>query len=411
MDQYRDDLVAMGFPADNVDAVLSQNPEARDLEVLVDKLVSGQFDLNANEVQQVSTSSQFRDIILDMGFPRDLVDAAITQNPDTEDMGELIDFITARTVSAAPVDPVPARNEVRRHPAESDPHVGKRPHRSRVNKGMNPGGEPWDPWEREDRRSRRSGTLYDSILKEEAKKGGFEVGGGVQVQAEPESDEEPTIDSVWRNAKQFADNGGSVEIKKPDFVGTGRSADGSKQSHIAAPPEPLTKNLVFYRNGIEVEGQTFISSESPEYLQTMDSIQRNMVPITILTPEEIRTSAPVKMSMTRRDEEDYTPPKPKREPFEGTGQSIGNSTPTGAAKAPIQPGKPINIDASQPIVKFKVRTASGVKLVECNPTTTLESIASFLGVDKLMCPFPKTEVNLEGGDVAGAKLANKMWTA
>lgn len=167
---------------------------------------------------------------------------------------------------------------------------------------------------------------------------------GLQVEDPNKDDDKPKrslIDDIFQRAReqmeQPDDRMSAQEEQKPPsgpkFSGTGfKLGDGQGASEqIADPsanrverPMKVNREITFWRQGFTVGEGPLHRYDDPRNETVLQELNRGRVPISLL---DVEFGQDVDVSVIRKTEEDYTPPKKKAGGFTGSGHRLGSPVP------------------------------------------------------------------------------------
>ncbi|KAL3627425.1 Plant UBX domain-containing protein 4 [Castilleja foliolosa] len=197
------------------------------------------------------------------------------------------------------------------------------------------------------------------------------------------------VDAIFDQARQLGAVSGPLEnqpsASSRSFSGTGRLLSGGAVPTSPQQPESIVHNIVFWRNGFTVNDGPLRRLDDPENAPFLESIGRSECPKE-LEPADRRTS--VNVNLVRRVE-NYPEQEIQRDPFQGTGRTLGSSSATGSGtattnvSAPLQsapsPSVGLVVDRSLPSTSIQLRLADGTRMVaHFNHHHTIADIRSFI---------------------------------
>lgn len=193
------------------------------------------------------------------------------------------------------------------------------------------------------------------------------------------------IERIFQRAQEQMDEpddrpSAQMEEEQPShFVGTGFKLGDSNQplEAIENPfagarnrPAKVNREIVFWRQGFTVGEGPLQRYDDPENQLVLQELKRGRVPVSMLGVE---FGQDVDVSVVKKTEEDYVPPKRKLGGFHGLGHRLGSPVPgespsvtppaTGAAtedKLKTEPSKPKDQGTGDSLVQ--IRFASGKKV-------------------------------------------------
>jgi UBX domain-containing protein 1 len=199
--------------------------------------------------------------------------------------------------------------------------------------------------------------------------------------------------------------------------------------------------LTFWRDGFSVEDGPLMRYDDPANREILQGIERGRAPLSLMN---VQPGQPADVSVFKRMDEDYVPPKKKFVPFSGQGQRLGALTPgethpdlaaAAPAAAPAAPaaaasssqpaGPSVNLDSSAPTTNLQIRLGDGTRLVSrFNHTHTIGDVYAFVNASSvssrsrayvLQTAFPTTELKDHAQTLKEAGLINSVviqrWTS
>jgi UBX domain-containing protein 1 len=196
--------------------------------------------------------------------------------------------------------------------------------------------------------------------------------------------------------------------------------------------------LTFWRDGFSVEDGPLMRYDDPANREILQGIERGRAPLSLMN---VQPGQPADVSVFKRMDEDYVPPKKKFVPFSGQGQRLGSLTPgethpdlaaaapaaaPAAAASSSQPAGPsVNLDSSAPTTNLQIRLGDGTRLVSrFNHTHTIGDVYAFVNASSvssrsrayvLQTAFPTTELKDHAQTLKEAGLINSVviqrWTS
>lgn len=144
----------------------------------------------------------------------------------------------------------------------------------------------------------------------------------------------------------------SVEEPEHKFTGTGfRLGDSTtpllafdtKKAHAISRPVKVNREITFWRQGFTVGEGELRRYDDPENVLLLQELKQGRVPVSLL---DVEFGQDVDVSVVRKVDEDYAPPKRKVSGFHGQGHRLGS---------PV-PGE--DISAASPVVPESTTSAS-----------------------------------------------------
>lgn len=177
----------------------------------------------------------------------------------------------------------------------------------------------------------------------------------------------------------------------PTFEGTGfKLGDGttpSQQIGSAAQPtrqKKVTREITFWRQGFTVGEGALHRYDDPNNEDVLQELNRGRVPIAIL---DVEFGQDVDVSVFRKTDEDWTPPKRKVGGFHGLGQRLGSPVP-GESPAtaeqtpePVAPPKPsaAPVDEGEGDSTVQIRFANGKRVShKFNSSDSINTVYQFV---------------------------------
>ncbi|KAI5813575.1 hypothetical protein BZA77DRAFT_389824 [Pyronema omphalodes] len=164
----------------------------------------------------------------------------------------------------------------------------------------------------------------------------------------------------------------------------------TRPAPVAPTREPVSRSLTFWRNGFSVEDGPLMRYDDPVNREILEAIEAGRAPLSIMNVEP---GQPADVSVYKRMDEDYIPPKKKFVPFSGQGNRLGSivpgtsleeaiapqpaAAPAAAAAAPQTPT--VTVDAASPTTNIQIRLGDGTRLVSrFNHTHTIRDVYDFV---------------------------------
>ncbi|KAJ8143127.1 hypothetical protein OY671_003728 [Metschnikowia pulcherrima] len=139
--------------------------------------------------------------------------------------------------------------------------------------------------------------------------------------------------SEQMNEEDDRPSAAAEEAPKKSFTGTGfRLGDSNQTSQVvfdaaASPkvrPAKVTREITFWRQGFTVGEGELRRYDDPENVSLLQELKQGRVPVSLL---DVEFGQDVDVSVVRKVDEDYTPPKRKVGGFHGQGQRLGSPVP------------------------------------------------------------------------------------
>ncbi|KAF8541576.1 hypothetical protein BDD12DRAFT_494359 [Trichophaea hybrida] len=194
-----------------------------------------------------------------------------------------------------------------------------------------------------------------------------------------------------------------------------------------APRENVTRTLTFWRNGFSVEDGPLMRYDDPANREILQAIENGRAPMSVMN---VAPGQPADVSVFKRLDEDYIPPKKRFVPFSGHGQRLGSLTPgeslAAAAPPAAQPATStthvaatsVNIDSSAPTTSLQIRLGDGTRLVSrFNHSHTVGDLYNFVNSSSsgsrnrsyvLQTTFPNKELKEMEQTIKDAGLINAV---
>ncbi|CAK8538496.1 unnamed protein product [Lathyrus sativus] len=203
-----------------------------------------------------------------------------------------------------------------------------------------------------------------------------------------------TVDDIFDQARQVAvDAPTENSSRSRSFTGTARLLSGEALPSAPQPVESITHVVTFWRNGFSVNDGPLRRLEDPQNASFLESIKKSECPKEL---EPADQQIPVRLSLTRRDENYPESVKPRNTPFRGVGRTLGDRSSSGeAASEPIQtaasassftvpvPTMGLVVDESQPVTSIQLRLADGTRMVSrFNHRHTIRDVRAFIDASR-----------------------------
>ncbi|PIN18703.1 Protein tyrosine phosphatase SHP1/Cofactor for p97 ATPase-mediated vesicle membrane fusion [Handroanthus impetiginosus] len=201
-----------------------------------------------------------------------------------------------------------------------------------------------------------------------------------------------SVDAIFNQARQAGAVEASAEHLLPSsssrrFAGTGRLLSGGVSS-TPQPPEAVTHNITFWRNGFTVDDGPLRRMDDPANASFLESIRRSECPRE-LAPADQRTA--VQVNLTRK-EEDYKEPPKRRVPFQGVPRTLSstsdvnptepNTITTALTTAPT-PSQGLVVEETQPSTSIQLRLADGTRMISrFNNYHTIRDVRGFIDASR-----------------------------
>ncbi|XP_021273908.1 plant UBX domain-containing protein 4-like [Herrania umbratica] len=205
------------------------------------------------------------------------------------------------------------------------------------------------------------------------------------------------VDSIFNQARQAGAVEGSDDYFRPSssstrsFTGTARLLSGETLAPAPPPPpEVVTHNVTFWRNGFTVDDGPLRHLDDPANASFLESVMNSQCPKEL---EPTDRSTKLDLQLFRRDE-NYTEPQRQQSAFQGVGRTLGSSSspsltasePTASASsittAPV-PSMGLVVDSSLPTTSIQLRLADGTRMVSrFNYHHTIRDIRGFIDASR-----------------------------
>ncbi|KAF8001515.1 hypothetical protein HF325_004016 [Metschnikowia pulcherrima] len=139
--------------------------------------------------------------------------------------------------------------------------------------------------------------------------------------------------SEQMNEEDDRPSAAAEEAPKKSFTGTGfRLGDSNQTLQVvfdaaASPkvrPAKVTREITFWRQGFTVGEGELRRYDDPENVLLLQELKQGRVPVSLL---DVEFGQDVDVSVVRKVDEDFTPPKRKVGGFHGQGQRLGSPVP------------------------------------------------------------------------------------
>lgn len=165
---------------------------------------------------------------------------------------------------------------------------------------------------------------------------------GLQVE-DPNKDKKKSgrslIDDIFQRAKDQMnepdDRPSALEddIPKPKFTGDGHKlgdGEGPSQTipdptaHFPRKPEKANREIIFWKQGFTVADGPLHRYDDPNNAAVLQELNQGRVPLALL---DVEFGQDVDVSVVRKTDEDYRPPKKKAGGYGGSGHRLGSPVP------------------------------------------------------------------------------------
>ncbi|KAI5058419.1 hypothetical protein GOP47_0027010 [Adiantum capillus-veneris] len=211
------------------------------------------------------------------------------------------------------------------------------------------------------------------------------------------------VDAIFEQARRMGAQQGPSEPpqaranSRTTFTGMGRTLagepaeQGGQQAGGGAgqrttlpqqPPDPVIRNITFWRNGFTVDDGPLRRLEDPANAEFLTSIGKSECPKE-LEPNDRRT--PVHVNLMRREDDWTPPPEPRHVAFQGFGRTLGSSSSTDTGSMPISHGasnqasQGLCVDDTKPVTSIQLRLSDGTRMIaRFNHHHTVADIRRFI---------------------------------
>lgn len=227
---------------------------------------------------------------------------------------------------------------------------------------------------------------------------------GLQVE-DPNKDKKKSgrgvIDQIFQRAKEQAEqpddrpsaNQLPDEVPRRQFTGTGFKLGGedapSEQiidpnANIPQRPAKVSREITFWRQGFTVSDGPLHRYDDPENASVLQELNRGRVPVALLNVE---FGQDVDVSVIKKTDEDWTPPKRKVGGFHGQGQRLGSPVPGELSSGPVATPPPTETPKAQHKPEdqgegdslVQIRFANGKRIShKFNSTDSIVSVYEFV---------------------------------
>ncbi|XP_058220378.1 plant UBX domain-containing protein 4-like [Rhododendron vialii] len=200
------------------------------------------------------------------------------------------------------------------------------------------------------------------------------------------------VDAIFAQARQVGAVEGPPDHLRPSsssrsFAGTGRLLSGESVSSTPQPPEAVTHNITFWRNGFTVDDGPLRRLDDPENASFLQSIAKSECPKE-LVPADRKTTVQVQLM---RKEENCPIPEKRVPTFQGMGRTLGSSStstePTEATTTTLTtapaPAMGLVVVDTLPSTSIQLRLADGTRMVSrFNYHHTVRDIRAFIDASR-----------------------------
>lgn len=229
-----------------------------------------------------------------------------------------------------------------------------------------------------------------------------------------EHDDRPSARDEEETPRHFSGTG----IKLGDSA-TPLELQPQLPAHAPRVPSKVSREITFWRQGFTVGDGPLQRYDDPENQQVLQELKNGRVPVSVLGVE---FGQDVDVSVIKKTEEDYTPPKRKLGGFLGHGQRLGSPVPGEASPTPTiespAPEKAKPSDEGTGDSPVQIRFANGKRVAhKFNSTDSISVVYLFVRHHELndaplrafilSHAFPVKPIEeLDGVTVAEAQLKN-----
>ncbi|KAH7289815.1 hypothetical protein KP509_30G019800 [Ceratopteris richardii] len=229
----------------------------------------------------------------------------------------------------------------------------------------------------------QKGNRVDAIF-EQARRMGAQQGPSQPPQTKP------------NNRSAFTGMGRTLVGEQTEQQGLQAGGVEQRRTQPQQPPEPVIRNITFWRNGFTVDDGPLRRLEDHANAELLRSIEKSECPKE-LEPNDRRT--PVHVNLMRREDDWVPPPEPRYVAFQGVGRTLGSSstsdTPTiSVPQSAINQGaQGLIVDDSQPVTSIQLRLLDGTRMVaRFNHHHTIADIRHFIDAAR---PGPSNNYQLQ----------------
>ncbi|KAK6200194.1 uncharacterized protein RJT21DRAFT_121090 [Scheffersomyces amazonensis] len=160
------------------------------------------------------------------------------------------------------------------------------------------------------------------------------------------NDQQSLIDQIFKRAREQMDqpddrpSAGQSEPEAPKFSGSGfKLGDGSTpsqevvdpNSRLPKRPAKVTREITFWKQGFTVGDGPLHRYDDPNNASVLSELNRGRVPMSLL---DVEFGQDVDVSVFKKTDEDWKPPKKKIGGFHGHGQRLGSPVPGELSNSP-----------------------------------------------------------------------------
>ncbi|XP_008658234.1 plant UBX domain-containing protein 5-like isoform X1 [Zea mays] len=235
------------------------------------------------------------------------------------------------------------------------------------------------------------------------------------------SDENSEDDDEWTPPPEYETRDRSRRKNNTDEIFKQAKKKGAKQERNASqPPEEITHNIHFWRNGFTVNDGPLRSFDDPANAPFLKSIKDSDCP-TELVPADEKSIVNVNLVRT---EEEFTEPVKRAAPFEGERRNLmepsdnntSNAAAAAAASSSATASRTITVDDSLPSTSLQIRFADGSRLVaRFNTSHRISDVRAFIDATRpgasdytLQAGFPPKPLEDTAKTIEEAGVANSV---
>ncbi|TFK25836.1 hypothetical protein FA15DRAFT_668003 [Coprinopsis marcescibilis] len=247
-------------------------------------------------------------------------------------------------------------------------------------------------------------------------------------------EEDPLLRSIIRQAQQNSEARNNAQPTSSAFSGGGYKL-GDEENDSTFVPDPtapqgdvVRRSVTIYRNGIHIEGGSFIPSGSPE----AQMIANGTAPKSLFGVEQ---NQQIDVEIRPKMNEDYVPPAGPLA-FSGAGHRLGAPVPEATSSsseampgqfpssAPAPATEPqtittrFEVDQTLPTTSVQIRLADGTRIVSrMNLTHTVGDIRNFINASRpenrirpytIGTTFPNRTLNDDAATIEAENLKNSV---
>ncbi|RKP28487.1 SEP-domain-containing protein [Metschnikowia bicuspidata] len=241
------------------------------------------------------------------------------------------------------------------------------------------------------------------------------------------------VDRIFQRARDQLsepDDRASAQAASPAAAsmsrGTGFRLGDSEHSMEEIPnpnmhrttPARVTREITFWREGFTVGDGPFRRYDDSENFQLLSELKQGRVPVSLL---DVEFGQDVDVTVVRKVDEDYVPPKSSLRGFVGQGQRLGSPVPGDTAERTVPEQLPAAAEPEPPSgdTAVQIRFANGKRLSHLfNATDSIESVYAFVRDHAfnddtsrdfiLSHAFPVKAIEAENATVESARLKNAV---